>query len=275
MHKLFLFGYGKLGHLVEEVLLLDGIRIDGIYDTSSTPLPRSEHEEAALINCISTVPTKLVMELGGEKGWKTIIPAWDIIQHRSGGISNGWFLDFTGYSGHNVAMTQEIGTRWTDGWSWWHYTAFLTWHEKRVEMCPMSWAPIDCSNRWEIPEIVAAVKKKINRTASWHLSQPEGSDLASIQARRKVVDLSNIDPHLWRYVKLHCEGKELESLRVNMELFVKHRPIIAVTCYHNEDGAWQIEKMLMDWLADYNFHFRLHAYMGTGAVMYCIPKEVA
>lgn len=271
--KLAIYGYGKLGHLVEEVLKANQITIDGIFDkTLNTPLPENP-SEYILINCVSAEPTAKTIKERTDEGWVNIHPAWDAIQNLEG-ITNGWKIDFNEYKGHDVEMTRWVGTHLSDGCSWWHYTAFLNWHETRTEVCPMPWAEINCENRWLIPEILSALKKKISRTFAWGIKE-EGSTLADIKNRRYVFDYTKIDPCFWRYAMLHCEGLELESLRVNMKVFVKHRPIIGVTCYHNVEGAWQIEKMLMDSLNDYNFHFRLHAYMGTSAIMYCIPKEVA
>ena len=73
--------------------------------------------------------------------------------------------------------------------------------------------------------------------------------------------------------KLHLEGGELNALRGGMTTLQRQRPVLAVTMYHNRDGLWRIPSLLMDALPSYRFLMRLHAWCGTGALLYAIPKE--
>lgn len=73
--------------------------------------------------------------------------------------------------------------------------------------------------------------------------------------------------------KFHLEGGELDALRGGMTTLQRQRPVLAVTVYHNRDGLWRIPSLLMGALPDYGFLMRLHAWCGTGAVLYAIPKE--
>jgi hypothetical protein len=75
-------------------------------------------------------------------------------------------------------------------------------------------------------------------------------------------------------VVIHNEGLELETLWYYMDTIRTSRPKLAVACYHSSDGLWRIPKLLMENLAEYEFKFRLHAYMGLAAVLYCTPKEI-
>lgn len=75
------------------------------------------------------------------------------------------------------------------------------------------------------------------------------------------------------FVKLHLEGGELAALKGARETLLKHRPLVTVTVYHNDDGLWKTARWLMQTLPDYKFLFRLHAWCGTGAVIYAIPNE--
>lgn len=75
------------------------------------------------------------------------------------------------------------------------------------------------------------------------------------------------------YGKIHLEGGELDALQGSMITLQRARPILAVTVYHNRDGLWRTPSLLMDALPDYRFLLRLHAWCGTGAVLYAIPKE--
>ena len=73
--------------------------------------------------------------------------------------------------------------------------------------------------------------------------------------------------------KIHLEGGELEALQGGSETLQRQRPLLAVTVYHNTDGLWRTPRFLMELLPDYRFLMRLHAWCGTGAVMYAIPNE--
>lgn len=73
--------------------------------------------------------------------------------------------------------------------------------------------------------------------------------------------------------KIHLEGGELEALRGATATLRRCRPILAVTTYHNRDGLWRIPKFLMETVPDYHCVMRLHAWCGTGAVVYAVPHE--
>lgn len=104
-----------------------------------------------------------------------------------------------------------------------------------------------------------------------------GSDLSSrlmTQAER-TVQCHRIDDldYPFSFGKIHLEGGELEALRGATATLRRCRPMLAVTTYHNRDGLWRTPRFLMDVLPDYQFLMRLHAWCGTGAVVYAIPKE--
>ena len=75
------------------------------------------------------------------------------------------------------------------------------------------------------------------------------------------------------FVKLHLEGAELAALKGAQNMLLSCRPIVAATVYHNADGIWETPLWLMETLPDYNFLFRTNSWCGTGAVVYCLPKE--
>jgi FkbM family methyltransferase len=91
----------------------------------------------------------------------------------------------------------------------------------------------------------------------------------------EVVEVTALDdtPLAPSYLKLHLEGHELDALQGAEKTIRRHRPLIAVTTYHSEEGLWKLPSWLMDTLADYRFYLRLHSWCGTGAVMYCLPAE--
>lgn len=75
------------------------------------------------------------------------------------------------------------------------------------------------------------------------------------------------------FMKLHLEGWEYDALLGSMRTLNKYRPILAVTTYHNRDGLWKLPAFLMKKLSDYVFLLRLHSWLGTGCVLYAIPRE--
>jgi FkbM family methyltransferase len=77
------------------------------------------------------------------------------------------------------------------------------------------------------------------------------------------------------FMKLHLEGSELDVLLGGLETIRRCRPMIALTVYHDRMGLWPTAKRLMDELSDcgYQYHFRLHGWSGTGALLYLIPDS--
>ncbi|MDH4128867.1 MAG: FkbM family methyltransferase [Spirochaetota bacterium] len=75
------------------------------------------------------------------------------------------------------------------------------------------------------------------------------------------------------FIKMHLEGEELNALNGAIKTIEKHRPILVVTLYHNNDGIWKIPQFIINNCIDYIFYMRIHSWAGTGAVFYAIPKE--
>ncbi|MBT3789498.1 MAG: FkbM family methyltransferase [Alphaproteobacteria bacterium] len=74
------------------------------------------------------------------------------------------------------------------------------------------------------------------------------------------------------FIKMHLEGAELNALKGARNLIASHRPVIAVTTYHNSNGLWALPRWVMDEFPDYKFLMRLHGWCGTGAVLYGLPE---
>lgn len=96
------------------------------------------------------------------------------------------------------------------------------------------------------------------------------SPLGTVALRTEPVDGLGIAPS---FIKLHLEGAELAALRGARATLLRHRPIVAATSYHDRSGIWELPRWLMLTLGDYAFHLRMHSWCGTGAVIYCIPRE--
>lgn len=96
------------------------------------------------------------------------------------------------------------------------------------------------------------------------------SPLGAASLRTATLDDLGIAPS---FIKLHLEGAELAVLRGARETLLRSRPIVAATSYHDRAGIWELPRWLMQTLGDYAFHLRAHSWCGTGAVVYCIPRE--
>jgi len=91
-----------------------------------------------------------------------------------------------------------------------------------------------------------------------------------VKCRTRTLDSFHISASI---IKIHVEGHELDVIQGAQDTIQKNRPIVMVTTYHNPDGVYKIPMKLSEICSDYIMLFRLHSYMGTGSVIYMIPKE--
>jgi len=247
---LSLYGYGVLGHLAEEIFNELGIPTDFILDAHRKDCPRpkdvlSINKEDLLAVCVTTEPFSGIAKDLSAQGFTDVVPVWDIIEsYPEVGLHNGWFAGpFLEKECHECG---RILDDFEDNTSRRHYIQHLDWRQYRRDQ----------------PLFLA---ESIGDTLP--------STLADIRQRQdsvKCIYYLNDDPN---NIMIHAEGKEFEHLEKMVPHYAKYRPKIQVACYHSRDGLWKIPKLLIDNLPDYRFTFRLHAYMGQGAYIYCIPNE--
>ncbi|WEZ84531.1 FkbM family methyltransferase [Rhizobium sp. 32-5/1] len=111
------------------------------------------------------------------------------------------------------------------------------------------------------------------RTRRFHSGLGYASQLAETgqdTIQTTTIDALKLAPS---FIKLHLEGGEYDALRGAMQSIHQHRPIVAVTTYHNDDGLWKTPLFMMEHFENYRFRMRLHSWCGTGAVVYAIPQE--
>lgn len=91
----------------------------------------------------------------------------------------------------------------------------------------------------------------------------------------KIVKTTTLDNLKLKptFIKIHIEGNELNALKGSIKTINKYRPKIAFTAYHDDQIVWRIPLWLFKNLKEYKFYFRLHSWCGSGAVVYCIPKN--
>jgi hypothetical protein len=254
---LVLYGAGKLGQLAKEILDELGIAVSAIVDQNGFFKLKDILPEAKASNliavCVTTEPYGKLKDMLQKNGWKNIVSIYDVFNwYPECGITNGWNIE---NSKENTANISSVSLRWDDGWSWYQYLAFITLRIAGVETEMFKWAPI-------LPESQSLIVGRI-------FNGVEDCTLEGIRDRKKVTVFSQPQ----EFVKVHLEGEELPSLRLSIGHLRIYRPILKVACYHNEDGLYKIEKFLMDNLERYKFYFRLHAFQGQAAYMYCIPEE--
>jgi hypothetical protein len=235
---LVLYGYGRLGHLAEEIFKELGIPIVGYWNKDCIP---ARVENLLVAICVATEPYEKVTAPLKAAGWEDTVPVWDIVEaYPEVGIRNGWFAgEMTHEDRENVS---KVVLKFSDRVSVSHYYAFLDWRKYHDEL-----------------DYVPAMD-----------ALP--STLANIRERQRVITFADLP---MRNISIHAEGAELKTLEVNMPLFQRYRPTLCCACYHSRDGLYLIEKTLMDNLPRYIWQFRLHAYMGQGAYIYGTPEEKA
>lgn len=96
------------------------------------------------------------------------------------------------------------------------------------------------------------------------------SPLGKSSLHTRTLDDLDLSP---TFIKLHLEGAELDALKGARETLQAHRPVVVTTSYHNRSGIWELPLWLMQALENYAFYMRIHSWCGTGAVVYCIPRE--
>ncbi len=138
-----------------------------------------------------------------------------------------------------------------------------------LEQAIRSFDPATAARISLVPHALAAEQRDL----PFHDGLGYASQLARTggsMVRTRTIDSLGLSP---TFLKLHLEGGELDALRGALETIGTHRPIVAATTYHNEDGIWRTPRFLMEHLAGYRFLMRLHSWCGTGAVVYAIPAE--
>lgn len=235
---LVLYGMGKLGKLAAEIFDRLGIP----YAMADKDHPYKTGRDVLVAVCVATSPYHSIFLSLFERGFNDIQPVWDIIEaYPEVGIHNGW-------RGEWHPKIDYISMALADERSRYDYMVFRQWKIERQEV------------EGFVPEPLQ--------------TREFGSTLGEIYQRKSMIFPTMIyhleGTHHW---SVHNEGLELEILWYHMKRIRKERTSLAVACYHSSDGLWRIPAFLMENLAGYEFKFRLHAYMGLAAYLYCTPEE--
>lgn len=74
------------------------------------------------------------------------------------------------------------------------------------------------------------------------------------------------------YIKLDIEGAEMDALKGAAGLIRQHRPLMAVSVYHQQNHLWRIPLFLKTLSPGYQFFLRPHNEEGWDLVCYAVPE---
>lgn len=121
------------------------------------------------------------------------------------------------------------------------------------------------------------ISKKILYNTNDYVYFEEGLDYCSqiwSKSKKKfnsyTLDSLNIKPDI---IKVHTEGSETAILMGSINTIKKYNPFIVFSVYHRRKGFYSDILKPMEIFKDYYWFFRLHAYQGTGAFVYAVPKK--
>lgn len=74
------------------------------------------------------------------------------------------------------------------------------------------------------------------------------------------------------FIKLDIEGAEAEALRGAARIIDKHRPVLAISCYHKPNDLWELPQLIDQLANGYKLFLRQHAYNSFDSVLYGVPE---
>lgn len=241
---LVLYGKGNTAALAKELFEAVDIPVVANIDKDSIQPIGEEYAGKYLIAvCVVSEPFKILRKFIKSFGYIDIVPVWDVLEAYSSvtGIHNGFQIPDARCK--SIKRYKWVVSQFEAGHSRDHYRYFFGWHtgvtEHRIKQLGRNYDPLP-------------------------------STLKDIRERQHVVIYEDAPMEA---VDIHVEGFELDTIRMNLPLFVKYRPIINVACYHSVAGILEVPLALMKGLKAYNYYFTCYAYQGQAAYLYCVPKE--
>ena len=74
------------------------------------------------------------------------------------------------------------------------------------------------------------------------------------------------------FIKLDVEGAEADVLRGAAGAIAKHKPVLAISCYHHPECIWALPRLIDQIEESYKIYFRQHQYNSFDLVLYGVPK---
>ena len=75
-----------------------------------------------------------------------------------------------------------------------------------------------------------------------------------VKKKMETIDSLLANEPVITYLKADIEGFELEMLKGAEKIIKKHKPKIAITCYHPENDSNKIIALLKEYVPEYNFY---------------------
>lgn len=104
-----------------------------------------------------------------------------------------------------------------------------------------------------------------------------GSDQSRIGQGSESVQMVTLDESLQSkhpsFIKFDIEGGELAAIMGARRIINDHRPVLAVSVYHEQAHLWQIPNLLASVCTNYSFYLRPHGAEGWDLLCYAIPRE--
>lgn len=177
------------------------------------------------------------------------------------------FLDVGAYHGNVTRHFMEIQADFEKIWMFEPDTAnrqvIDEWRET---------LPIETTSKVKVFPFALAANSGLKSFASGYGYASQLNEIGKELITTKNLDKMELSAD---FIKLHLEGMELEVLKGAKKIIENQRPVIALTVYHNDLGVWKTANWIMQMLSDtkfrYVFLFRLHSWVGTGAVIYAVP----
>ena len=89
-----------------------------------------------------------------------------------------------------------------------------------------------------------------------------------------ISELLNPDTRI-TFIKMDIEGAEFDALRGARAAIERHRPVLAVCVYHQQDDLWRLPLLMKEMVPDYRMYLRCHEGDGWQTVAYAVPPERA
>jgi FkbM family methyltransferase len=105
----------------------------------------------------------------------------------------------------------------------------------------------------------------------------EGTASSSVGKGDLEVECIALDQHLRdcdpTIIKMDIEGAEPGALRGAARLIREKSPLLAISCYHQQDHLWSIPLLIQSLNPNYRFYLRPHDLEGWDLVCYAIPSQ--
>lgn len=114
------------------------------------------------------------------------------------------------------------------------------------------------------------------QTVMYVSGQGTSSKVVKEADEESAVEMETIDNYFKDkhvdLIKMDIEGAETSALKGGLEVIKRDRPVLAISIYHSIEDYYEIMKILLAELKEYNYYIRHHSMVFCETVLYAIPK---